>query len=439
MDTTGASDLKRPVLALKGATKGTVLTSIVLFAAAIGYAVLLFSNVVSHEPWADETQAWLLARDCNLLELWTRYVRYEGAPPAWHTILLVATRLHLPFAALNWISGIAGFSAAVVLLRFGPFPLWVRVALPFTYFLAYQYAVIARGYALVPLLLFLYAVWRTEGERHRWRLVGLLIVLAGISAHCLLLSGVLWMDHALRSRKLGKESLVYLLCLSGFVLSAWPPPDGSFQSVINVSLRDLQITTGYALRQAFGEGWLPTMILLLSAVPLVTGGGWAVFLASATAMCVFSSVIHGAVWHYGLLLIVWLYALWISYPKTKHKLLVQAALAVVVVVQCGWTLKSSRAEHKQDYSGSRKAGRFLQSSKRGESAVFIGYATVGLQPYASGIAPVNVSAPEEKHFWWWSVRNHANAAVEHLGTLHPDQVWIGYQSEPEKQLWEQLA
>src|ERR1700739_158444 len=43
-----------------------------------------------HEKWADEAQAWLLARDLDLKTLWFHELRYEGSPGLWHTILWIA-------------------------------------------------------------------------------------------------------------------------------------------------------------------------------------------------------------------------------------------------------------------------------------------------------------------------------------------------------------
>lgn len=33
------------------------------------YSIFTFSLIFFHENWRDEAQAWLLARDCNILEL----------------------------------------------------------------------------------------------------------------------------------------------------------------------------------------------------------------------------------------------------------------------------------------------------------------------------------------------------------------------------------
>ena len=44
------------------------------------YAILLAAVVSEHEPWMDEAQAWLLAKDSSLTELFVKYLRYEGSP-----------------------------------------------------------------------------------------------------------------------------------------------------------------------------------------------------------------------------------------------------------------------------------------------------------------------------------------------------------------------
>ena len=57
------------------------------------YVVLIFIVVLNHEQWADEAQAWLLARDSSLFGLLFKNMRYEGHPPLWHLILMLPSRL----------------------------------------------------------------------------------------------------------------------------------------------------------------------------------------------------------------------------------------------------------------------------------------------------------------------------------------------------------
>ncbi len=43
-----------------------------------GYAVFVASAIAHHEPWADEAQAWQLARNVSLHGLLATYLHYEG-------------------------------------------------------------------------------------------------------------------------------------------------------------------------------------------------------------------------------------------------------------------------------------------------------------------------------------------------------------------------
>src|ERR1700726_2155739 len=126
----------------------------VAYTAIIVYAILGSCTAYRHEPWADEGHSWLLARDAGLWRLWSTLLHYEGTPGLWQTLLHISIQLGLPYSALNFISMAAGTGAAWLGMSYAPWPLFIRVALPFTYYLFYQYAVIARSYALLPVLTF---------------------------------------------------------------------------------------------------------------------------------------------------------------------------------------------------------------------------------------------------------------------------------------------
>ena len=127
--------------------------------------LLLYSGVVLftvryHEKWADEAQAWLIARDLDLKTIWFHELRYEGSPGLWHTILWIAQHwFHCPMRALGYIGVAFAIAGAAVLIYKAPFPWYVRWPLAFTYVMVYQYAVIARPYTLLPLLCFLVAIF----------------------------------------------------------------------------------------------------------------------------------------------------------------------------------------------------------------------------------------------------------------------------------------
>jgi hypothetical protein len=154
------------------------------------YAGVLAWGIHFYQPFVDEAQAWLIARDSSLRELLLRRLHYEGAPALWPLLLWLANRLHLPYAGINWMGGCFAMVGIYILLRFAPFPRIFRWLLPFTYFLQYQYAVVARPYVMYPALLFTLCIVFTM-RKPRPVLFGLIAgLLANISLHAAIVAGI---------------------------------------------------------------------------------------------------------------------------------------------------------------------------------------------------------------------------------------------------------
>jgi hypothetical protein len=129
------------------------------FSAIAGVAVWF------HEPWADEAQAWLIARDLGISGI-LHQMGYEGSPPLWHLLLWGLIRLRLPYAALGTVSLTLVAAGMYIWLRWSPLPAFVRLLVPFAFYYQYQYAVVARSYALSTLLAFAaVALWRAKPVR----------------------------------------------------------------------------------------------------------------------------------------------------------------------------------------------------------------------------------------------------------------------------------
>ena len=58
------------------------------------YAGLTLYTLLHHEPWRDEAQAWLLARDLGPVEL-LHQLPMEGTPGLWHFLLMFLKFLNL--------------------------------------------------------------------------------------------------------------------------------------------------------------------------------------------------------------------------------------------------------------------------------------------------------------------------------------------------------
>src|ERR1700694_2583137 len=170
------------------------------------YAGVLAWAIHFYQPFVDEAQAWLIARDSSLPEILLRRLHYEGHPALWPMILRVAYRLHLPYGGINWMGGAFALVGIYILLRFSPFPRIFRWLLPFTFFLQYQYAVVARPYVLFTGLLFTLCILFNL-EKPRPVLFGLVAgLLANISLHAAILAGMFSLLYVYELYRLRQQS-----------------------------------------------------------------------------------------------------------------------------------------------------------------------------------------------------------------------------------------
>ncbi len=118
------------------------------------YLVLLIWMQVHHEPWRDELHSWALAQIADgFWDLVTGDRRYEGHPPLWFWYLRLWGRLSPEVWGLQVATVAAAVGAAVLLLRFAPFPRYLKVMLLTTYDFGYEFSVSCRNYVLGWLML----------------------------------------------------------------------------------------------------------------------------------------------------------------------------------------------------------------------------------------------------------------------------------------------
>ena len=141
--------------------------------AAIGVlAAIQLTLIWSHQAWADEYQALLIATEAsNQSELFA-WLRYEGHPPAWYW-LLQAVALFVPFALI--LPAAATLCAALVqcaILFASPFNRAERLLLASSQYFLFEFLTISRGTTLGAALVTLGLVlWRS---RWLWLIMALL-------------------------------------------------------------------------------------------------------------------------------------------------------------------------------------------------------------------------------------------------------------------------
>lgn len=128
------------------------------------YFVINLILLTCHEPWREEAQVWLLARDVPLWEFPSQ-MAFEGNPCLWHLLMVPLAGLGIPYFAQNIISFIVVMAVALLLLYRSDFSFGIKAVLLCSPFLTYYYAAIAGSYCLILLFLFLLAVWFPERKQ----------------------------------------------------------------------------------------------------------------------------------------------------------------------------------------------------------------------------------------------------------------------------------
>lgn len=153
------------------------------------YIVCMIIIMYFHEPWFDEAQAWLIARDASLKEILFVLPHYEGHPSIWHLVLLPFAKLGAPFELSLKIVSLTFSSTAMGLFIFkSPFKRIVRLTIPFTYFFFYQYGVISRPYCILMLGFILCSMFYKTKDVKPFRFMISLGILCSASAYGIILS-----------------------------------------------------------------------------------------------------------------------------------------------------------------------------------------------------------------------------------------------------------
>jgi len=405
------------------------------------YVLQLALIVPRHEAWFDEAQAWLLARDSGLWELFAERLRYEGNPGLWHVILFALVRAGVPYEGLGWVSGAIAVSGAALLVHRGPFPLWVKAGLLFSFALGYQEAVVARSYVLLPPLLFALAASWPSRSRRVGRIAVLLALLAGVSLHGLLIAGSF---AALRAWELGRSwrrldarrRRHHLVAAAALALQAaatavvlWPPADLSPLSA-GWDLRGESIL--WLLdRSLTGTGWL-TAAALAATVPWFrrtrTLALWAV---PTVVLLLFLALKYHAPHHEELPFLVWVTVLWISFGRDRGgddrrlRRVALAGIACVLAVQVVWWGRTYAYDWTESYSGGRELARYLATLPAATEVWTADWPALAALPYFDDNVFDNLNSGVDPSYWVWRAdkTGQLDLAVIDAYLNQPD-VWV---------------
>ncbi len=455
-------------------------------------ALLLWCAVAAfatwqHVPWADEAQAWLLAADVSWKTLFVHSLRYEGSGGLWHACLKLLQGMHVPFSGMRWtLIGVQGVAIAV-LLRYAPFPRFLRLLLPFTFFLLYQDTVIARSYCLLAILAFPAAALLRGKHPRPWMLAVLLGLMANLSVHGLLLSGGLALVAAFWwgarfSRNILAVATLLLFWLAAVATMAptasvnyaagnniersigkversigmhpaAPPPvisqsmNGLLPPPVHPHLRHGLARVRSRAARILGVVTFPlsqSRTLALGLVGLLCLQAWVAHRAAGLLPYVLMALVFCSLYlaprHAGTLLTGFVVSAWLTWPVSDPVLIAPpgrlrrwpwlqpvttAVFTLVCAEQIGWSAHAILAERRLPYAPDAAAANYLKEKGVGRlpGPLVAGFGYFSIGPLL--YFPRNIYSNQAPHrYWFWSSAEPSPTVWAALAQ-HPAFVVVG--------------
>lgn len=402
--------------------KHTIL-NIVVF---VIFGFLTFLVGLHHEPWADEAQAWLIARDCTIPDMILHVLKYEGHPILWFAILRILHFIHYPyklFFLLPWIASCIG----VYLLVFkSKLPGIIKYLFPFTYFIFYQSAVIARNHSLLFPMFTGIAILYKDRFKHPYWYSLLIILTASISVYSfviMLIFLTFFIIEIFQSKKYSLKTfippiiiLIYMLFTALYLIK--PADYTSYPDIDLIRLNPLRIlyitTRGYFNTPPLSFILLVKMITVLalyiySAKTFCKSKQQVMFftLTNLTLAIAITALVCKP-WHiaYFIITLISICAtLANENPQNKYDFSSNKIFYIIILIifsnQICWSYKSALYDIHNNYSAAKAAAEFIKSNNlETKNITGLGYKITAIQPYFNNNLYSNYG--KKSAYWVWS-------------------------------------
>jgi len=389
--------------------------------ALILYMVCMIIIMYFHEPWFDEAQAWLIARDASLKEILFVLPHYEGHPAIWHLVLLPFAKLGAPFELSIKLVSLTFCSIAMGLFIFkAPFKRMIRLTIPFTYFFFYQYGVVSRPYCILMLGFILCAMFYKTKETKPFRFMMTLVILCSASAYGIILSAgiaIVWIfeifykDFSLNSIKrflCDKRFFVLLILLIYnliLIISIIPKPDtyainsivknndyisrfiymffvlpgdATYLDICNYLTSNLELNI-YSVLGVIGSSIISIILIMFTK----KNNKLLLLLIPYSLIALFSTYVYFSPHHIGIITLFFLFVIWCCAEDKKEKNITYGYLnrlirkdsdvyllnkipkvlfGIIICVSMFWSIGSSVNEIYTPYGEGRDLAKFIKEN-----------------------------------------------------------------------------
>ena len=379
------------------------------------YCALHLFMTIFHEPWYDEAEAWQIAHCASVKDILFTIPHYEGHPPLWHLILAIPAKLNLPYElSLSLISLLFSALAVALFLKYAPFPEWVKVFVPFTYFAFYQYSVIARPYCMMMLAFVLMAItWQGRNTKPIEFVLSMAFLCLTSSYGIIIAGGIslVWLFEIIKEdgtkflKGRRTHTLIGLLILAVLLMAeVMPYPDTSATAgkavgdeVVKLPLKLLYVflmmipdttltrvlqsdTTGIEMSNIYmGEVPFACLFGILLWVIIVYQGSTkrtlAWFILPYTLFALFGALVYFGGHHIGIALLFFVFWSWITAnSEYDHKSesnqtaegimrhIIPFVTGLSLLISCFWSLSSFILDVRYDYYPSRSSAEFIKEN-----------------------------------------------------------------------------
>ena len=375
----------------------------VLWLVFVAYAAITAVAVIHHHPWRDEAQIWTTVRDLDIRGVFGQ-APSEGRPPFWEMLVMPLAKAGLPYASMNWLHWALALVPVFLLLFVAPWPRPLRLLLPFSYYFIFEYSVVARHYVLTVLLVFAIAASYGRRREHPTWHGALLALLAWTNVHSLSVACVLtgWFAFDLFWKQVFTWRKFMALALPVAAIGAVPAlltPDPTQGLQYYYGWRWLLFSGAAAIwpgiqRETYSLLGPLALTWIFWAMALVRG--WraraVVWTAWAWLGFLFMFKHSGALNHYGLIFVFFLFAWWLDWADaperatarpTGQRRVAVGLLALAVLAHVAYAGVFYAGHRGRHFSGAAEMAGFIRAAglEGRDLVAYPAYVGTALLPY----------------------------------------------------------
>lgn len=308
--------------------------------AIIFWCAITLIRVFYHSPWYDESHAWTIAKELNLIEIF-QFMRTEGHTFLWYLVLMPFAKndFMYPYSMLllNWFFCLV---ALVILWLKAPFNNWVKFLISFSFPFLGLYSVIARCYSIGIMFLFILISIDKIKLRHPNWYATLLILLANTSLMGTIPATVLGVRFACEMVKNKQKILVpFSIAIFGavlIILQLFGCVEEGLSIYENRQTIDFVDNIKTVLMQSTAYFEAITIVIALIASIVFYVKNRIVpkfFIFSMLLMAGLFCVYFGRLWHLLFILVYFICSCWLLFDRSdlKYKNLINFALIIVLI------------------------------------------------------------------------------------------------------------